>query len=270
MNGRDALLRQELVDLVDRQRPAPVRGPRTLVASIAAFAIAGAITGGTVAAVASSGNQQDDLELDLASARIMGLQLVGQHTPIVGEPIEQLRGGSGELDLGPIPVGANAIAFALHCVSVGDFSFSADSLLGATVQCPSESDTEPGHGTTGLFIDPDPDGDNVIDFTVEAGARYSVWAAWVTRPTLESSAAQSAALSDGIVDEAEYRAGLDRYIACMAEAGFTVDVLDTAGPVAQYVIGNDAVIDGADERCYVAEFRELDMQWQISQQEPPK
>jgi hypothetical protein len=265
MTGRDAVLREELVDLADRQRPARVNSPRTLIASIAAFAIAGAITGGTVAAVASSRDDQDGLELHLASARIVGLQLVGQHTPLVGDPVEQLRSGSGELDLGPRPDGANAIAFALHCVSVGDFSFSAHSVLGATLQCPDESDTEPGHGMTGLFIDPAPDGDNLIEFTVEDGARYTVWAAWVTRPApVEASAAQAAALADGIVDEAEYRAGLDRYIACMAEAGFTVDVLDTAEPIARYVIGNDAVLDGADERCYAAEFREIDIEWQIS------
>jgi hypothetical protein len=106
---------------------------------------------------------------------------------------------------------------------------------------------------------------NTIDFAAEESGVYSVWVAWVTRPeTPQASAEQAAALADGIVDEAEYRAGLARYVACMADAGFTVDVLDTDEPIARYVISHEAVQDGADERCYVSEFRDIDMLWQGS------
>jgi hypothetical protein len=33
-------------------------------------------------------------------------------------------------------------------------------------------------------------------------------------------------------------------------------------------IPSEAVDSGADMACYVAEFRELDMEWQIAHQEP--
>lgn len=261
MSERDAQLRQELVDLSERQRASARRGTRTLVASVAAFAIAGAITGGTVAAVASS----DDGENDLISVRIMGAQIVGEHSPLMGEPVEDVRSGDSDIALGPMPAGANAIAFAFHCTTVGTFEQAVNGLHMGTSYCLDESDTGPGHGMSGSFMTPDPTSDNTITISVDGSAGYSFWAAWVTRPVpQEPSAEQAAALADGVVDEQEYLAGLNRYIECMAEAGFTVDVLDTSGPIVEYRIGNDSVLDGADERCYAAEFRELDMAWQIS------
>ena len=265
MSARDALLREELVELATRQVPAGKRDASRLIASLAAFALAGAITGGTVAAVASSDAQDNSIDLQLISARIAGLQLVGEHTTLVGEPIEELITGNAELDLGSMPDGANSIAFALHCATVGTFSFALNGAPLGAISCNEEPDTEPGHGTASMFIAPNPDDVNTIDFTSEISGKYSVWVAWVTRPeTPAPSAEQVAALADGIVDEAEYRAGLDRYVACMAEAGFTIDVLDTNEPIARYVISDEAHQDGANERCYISEFRDVDMQWQIS------
>jgi hypothetical protein len=266
MSERDAQLRQELVDLADEQRAAPRRSTRTLVASVVAFAVAGAITGGTVAAVASS--DDSDSELDLISVRVMGLQLVGNHSPILGEPLEQLGHAHGEVELSAMPPGANAIAFALHCTEVGTYSFALNGAEVGSISCSDESDTKPGHGGMSMFLTPDPTSDNTITISVEGSGGYSVWAAWVARPTpQEPSAEQAAALADGVVDEQEYLAGLNRYIDCVAQAGFTIDVLDTGEPVARYVVPDAAVQDGADERCYAAEFRELDIEWQISQEQ---
>ena len=261
MSERDAQLRQEIVDLVDRQRASARRGNRTLVASVTAFAIAGAITGGTVAAVASG---DDDSKLDQVSARAMGLQLVGNHSPILGEPFEQIGHGDGELDLAAMPSGANAIAFALHCTSIGTYTFALNGVELGGISCSDESDTKAGHGGMSTFVTPDATADNTITISVNGSGGYAVWAAWVTRPVLHTSAEQAAALADGVVDEQEYLAGLNRYIECMAQAGFTIDVLDTGEPIVRYVIPGNAVFDGAEDRCYVAEFRELDMEWQIS------
>ena len=264
MNERDAQLREELVGLAGRQKAPTRRGTRTFLASVAAFAIAGAITGGTVAAVASSERGDDGVEL--VSVRVMGAQLIGQHTPLVGEPVEAIRTGESDIAMGPVPAGANSIAFALHCTTVGTVSFAINGVAMGANHCVDDSDTEPGYGMFGTFITPDPDADNTITISVDGSGGYSFWAAWVTRPgPFEPSAEQTDALADGIVDEAEYRAGLNRYIACMAEAGFTIDVLETGEPIVRYVVPGEAVTDGADERCYVSEFRDLDIAWQVSQ-----
>ncbi len=108
-----------------------------------------------------------------------------------------------------------------------------------------------------------------IAVAIEQGdARYAVWGAWVVKQEQpEQSAAQVEALADGVVTHDEFRAGFDRYAACLLAAGFEISATD----VGQQMIGaipSGAVDSGADLTCYVAEFQEVDMEWQIAHQEP--
>ncbi|WP_454048533.1 hypothetical protein [Cellulomonas sp. Marseille-Q8402] len=55
----------------------------------------------------------------------------------------------------------------------------------------------------------------------------------------------------------------ERYVACMDRAGFTVELLDDSGPVLEYRLPGAAVDSGDDERCYAAEFADMDTAWQL-------
>lgn len=81
------------------------------------------------------------------------------------------------------------------------------------------------------------------------------------------SRAQSAALSDGTVTEDEYESGYRRYVGCLKSAGF--EILDNGeiNKVHQFGVPAAAVSSGDDERCYVKEFKSIDIQWQISRED---
>jgi hypothetical protein len=81
------------------------------------------------------------------------------------------------------------------------------------------------------------------------------------------SADRAAALADGLVDRAEYRAGFERFRACMTESGYTVDVLDDSGTIIDARYLSEATDDGTDARCYDTEFREVDESWQVAHQD---
>ncbi len=86
-------------------------------------------------------------------------------------------------------------------------------------------------------------------------------------PEYSPSAAQAAAMADGLVDRAEYRAGFERFRACMAESGYTVDVLDDSGTIIDARCLSEATDDGTDARCYDTEFRDVDESWQVAHQD---
>lgn len=87
-------------------------------------------------------------------------------------------------------------------------------------------------------------------------------------PTVAQSKQQRAAVSDGVVTLDEYRAGFDRYQACLARAGFELvdphldehDLMDSGVPDA-------AVRSGVDEKCYRYNWEAVDTLWQIAHED---
>ncbi len=80
-------------------------------------------------------------------------------------------------------------------------------------------------------------------------------------PTV-GSAEYIAALEDNVVTEEEYTAGWRRFVACLADKGYTVMELGRPSTVYEAGIPDAAVKSGADEECYAREFYEIDMNWQ--------
>ena len=86
-------------------------------------------------------------------------------------------------------------------------------------------------------------------------------------PEQTLSAAQAAALDDNVVTEDEYTAGYRRFVACLAEKGYTV--LELGRPSTQYDYGvpDAAVQSGADDECYGSEYAQIDLTWQTNHPE---
>ena len=75
--------------------------------------------------------------------------------------------------------------------------------------------------------------------------------------------AQEQAVQDNRVTHAEYRAGFERYRACLSDGGYQmVSVVDT-GPLFDFGVPSEAVESGVDDSCYALHFKVVDMAWQL-------
>ncbi|WIE62246.1 hypothetical protein DEI97_003625 [Curtobacterium sp. MCLR17_032] len=86
-------------------------------------------------------------------------------------------------------------------------------------------------------------------------------------PAAKMSADQKAALSDKRVSYDEYLDGWNRYVACEADAGYTVTKTDETNQVIMGQVPDGAVRSGVDARCYDAEFAQIDTIWQVSRED---
>jgi hypothetical protein len=114
-----------------------------------------------------------------------------------------------------------------------------------------------GGGAHKVTIDTDPD------------MTHEVWTAWVKEPPLpDQSRQQQAELRDGVVTRQEYVAAFNRFLGCMAAGGHDVGGIEQRDQDVTFPMGipDAANNDGTYETCYVREYREVDGQWQSSQQ----
>lgn len=259
---RTAALRAELVAQAAASAPrAPaVTTGRVAVAAVLAFALAGATTGGAVAATGML-TPTSTVEFSMEELRVIsfpGAELLG--TPLVVT-------GSGEtvVRLDDRPERATALALRVQCLDPGRYDVLIDGLPDGWIQCDV--------GDDGAFSPTD--SRQLTDLTVEnpqsvtvrgqGGDRYVISVSWaVSAWAIEPSEAQAAALADGVVTREEYLAGLDRYVTCMEASGWSVAVVDRAAELVEYSI--EALSGDDDARCYTAEFYELDMAWQVSRE----
>ena len=265
---RDEALRRELVMAAT---PAPHKErmtPRTLVAGAAAIALASALTGGALSAVAlgAGGEQQAPAEItssDIAAVTARGLELVGTHAELFGTPFIVSGRGNVVVELGPVPEGASSVAFALKCVSEGMIGVAVNGgPQEAWVTC-EDHEGNGRYGGFGTFIDTVTDSANTI--TLESSANLVLWASWAKQAERPAqSQAQVDALADGVVTAEEYDAGFERFAGCMAAAGHSLSGINKGTTVYSYVMGEAAVSTGTDVQCYEAEFMEIDSSWQIA------
>lgn len=261
---RDEALRRMLVATADSAL-APARPRwRLAVASIAAFALAGALTGGALA-TATTAPANDDrfdalLEIDVPP-------ILDDDVLIMGTPMVVTGREPSVVDLGPAPPGANGIALAMYCLEFGSYRTELDGRFEMGMNCTPDSESDPVGGGGGGVTTFDRIAPRMLSVDLESG-RYLVWAAWVYQPADgEPSAAQLEALVDGLVSREEYVAAFDRYVACMAELGFEVYGGDRGQEVLSYAIPGNAGQSGAANRCYEAEFYQVDSAWQIAHED---
>jgi hypothetical protein len=262
---RLAALRSALVDTVDA---APARRPRLqprfVVAAIAAFALAGAGTGGGIAAVATAGDEPP--ETVTIHAEAFAKSILGTHAQTFGTPF--VVSGSGRLvvELGERPDGATSLLLITDCIDFGKVDYAIDGRWHGSTECTDDGSGDPPGGGGGGFTEIPGDGPH--ELSLDGSARYVVWAAWAAdQPLPQPSAAQQAELADGAVTEAEYHAAFERFSQCMSDAGYPVLGGEQVGYLIMYSTSNEAYTAGVDTQCYVAEFQEVDTAWQIAHED---
>lgn len=268
---RDAALRAELVSLVEAPTQSRVARPApTILAAVLAFGLAGAGTGAAVAATSSAGDDGERaIEVSIAEAALFNL---GTATDLFGTPVIVTGVGETIVDLGEKPEGATALALRVSCIDDGQIDIEiVDVPLGeATLGCnqgdaPSSQGEDAGQGGIFSQFAVEEEGPHTLSVRGPQSAQYALWVSWSAPPVApEPSETQQDALADGVVTRDEYLAGLDRYEACMEAAGWSVMVVDRDALIIDYRIDSGAVSDGSDERCYYAEFSEIEPLWQVS------
>lgn len=251
---RSAALRAELVAAVET---APRRRPgRVAVAAVAAFAIAGAVTGGVSVAAVS----QSDADVKVATA--IALSVARANSVLLAGPFHLAATGDGEVLVPAAPEGANGLAIAFACESAGTFDQSIDGDWIASSTCDQAS------GVGGWVERP-----NALQHTITIDAApdssYQLWVAWVQEPPMpEMSTQQAAEIADGIATREEYVAAFNRFLGCMSAGGYDLGAIPQEGvTVFDFGIPTLAVEDGTDERCYVSQYQQVDMLWQIQNQD---
>lgn len=227
---------------------------KRVIASIAAFALAGALTGGAVSAVATTNSVQSN---ETANARFQATEFVGTHGRLLGSPINYVGAGSAALDLGKAPRGATAVVVGFDCLDGADVEVSIDSVeLLSHGNCESAIVQElPVAGAKKHSM--------AIDAT--GAGRYAVYASWVDEAPLPGpSAAQQEVMADGKLTRTEYLAALNRFAGCLTAAGYPLSAVPDDYVYYPYAVTAEAVASGADARCYASEFKEVDPSWQIS------
>lgn len=241
--------------------PLPLRRPRTPVA-LAVFAVSGVLAGvATTAAVALTAESRASSNVTFLPPSTAQLAAtVPGDTQLFGDPfIIERAVGPRTLDVGVEPEGATELFVAFRCLGPGVEVIRIDGVQIGTSYCDASGG---GSGDGALVTGPGP---HIL--SVSGSGSYMVWASW-SAPAVPPapSAEQSAAMADGNVTEAEYRAGFDRYAQCMTDGGHPVDVIDTTQTVILYVNSGASVQSGVEGRCYAQEFALLDPAWQVANQ----
>jgi hypothetical protein len=248
---RDTAIRALLVDTVDR----PARRRRRSMAIIAtvAFLLGGGVTAGALSATAATrdaptsgeGTAQDMFSMFLHGGRTVGPVLTHAGT------------GSSTIDLGPRPADATGIAVYLQCEGSGAFVQT----LGGEARLAQHCAIGTGMG---FSSEKNPTG-TVVSTKADSTLAYSLWAQWIHVPAPSApSVAQDAATADGVITEAEYRAAIDRFSACMTGAGYPLTGVEYL-PDFTYGTATEAAENGTVDRCQDAELSQVMKLWQQQQ-----
>jgi DNA-directed RNA polymerase specialized sigma24 family protein len=274
---RDNDLRRMLVataDLTPLIRTRPSR--RVVVACVAAFALAGALTGGALAVSAAGKAPSTATEFDVQyAAQRMAAASDGT---LLGTPTSVAAGGQLQLPLIDRPSGANNLVIGFECQEAGKFTTRLDSKIVATETCYLPPTVSNGVGDDGVTQSPQlkpgdaqrltlptneasaillttTDHSTALTFGAPGDRQFTVWISWVRIPKLTPSAAEKAELADGVITRAEYLAAFDRLVGCMTASGHPLTDIDESGETVSFSFDSlgDPVIDADFNRCFETE-----------------
>jgi hypothetical protein len=253
-SDRAAQFRKALVATANLGPYVRRRPPLKLVIGLVlAFVVAGALTGGTLAA---AGTVDPAILTAQAGAAASGHQFVGMADgTLIGQPIIRTATGDQLVDVGTPPSRGATLVLGFECIDPGSFVWLVDGRSIATYPA-----CEPDGGT-GMTMVPVGSGGHTFAVKAEKSTRFVIWLSWMTVPKLSESAAEHQELADGVVTRDEYVAAFNRYEGCMAGLGHPNDRVP-AGIELEYQGGEAAANDGSYARCYDTEFEGVDLKWQ--------
>jgi hypothetical protein len=248
---RSAEFRRALVATADlapylRRRP-PLR---LVIAGLAAFVLAGALTGGAIATVNNPDPQTVAAQADAATgARSYVRDLDGT---LIGKPFARSASGTTTIDLGTRPTNATGVMEGFSCFAPARFAWTLDGKKVASVDC----SPNPGGGAS--YDDVKRAGSHTLTVHALHSGPFSIWISWVRIPTFGPSAAEKLALADKSVTREEEVAGFERYQGCMGALGHSVRTTTSAIVPTE----GDGSGDGSSNRCYLTQWEAVDLQWQ--------
>ena len=257
-SDRSAEFRRALVATADlapyvRRRP-PLK---VAIGALAAFVLAGALTGGSIAAATTLDPTVSDAQAQAATNATLAAGIQGG--TLLGKPFVRTASGTQQIQLGSAPRGATDLVEGFGCIDSGSFEVILDSKRLATYpNCGS------GSGETDITHVSASGGHSVV-IRAAMGRRFTAWLSWAKIPKLVASPAEKADLSDHVVSRDELIAAFSRYEGCMGALGHPMNrSLTTIVPPDSAT--NAAVMDGSDDRCFVTEYRDVDVKWQLELQ----
>jgi hypothetical protein len=258
-SDRTTQLRHALVVTAEAASFTPRRrvGPR-VVAAIAAFALAGGLTGGAVAIAAAQGaiDQQEVADSGMISRH----NTLDTHAVLIGSDYVVAGSGTTTINVGVMPDGATGLGVAVDCVDEGTYDLSID---GAWVWGGSCDGAQEALGSTGSIEKVGGDGTHV--FSVSGTGAYILWAGWAKEdPAPGPSAELQSAMADGVVTKEEYVAGFYRYASCVEDHGWQISYVDDGSTFIGYSLVGD--IDAVSEytQCYLPLFGDIDNAWTLA------
>jgi hypothetical protein len=244
---RDEAIRSLLVQTANDQARRPWR--RTALVAAIAFLLGGGVAFGALSATATTREQPlpENTAQDMFSVFLHGGRTIG--------PVMTYEGSdASSIDLGQRPADATGIADYIECRGSGTFIQTVGGQTDFEQQC------EPSSGI-GFSTDQDPT-DTVVSTRLKGSFSYKIWAQWIYVPgPAAPSAAQEAALADGVITESEYRAAVDRFAACMLGAGYPIRDVELS-PQLSWGNSSEANRNGVVDRCGDSEMNKVVQMWQ--------
>ena len=246
---RDARLRRLLVATVE-VAPAPRRRPtrRVLAAGLAAFVLAGGLTGGAVAAMARVGDGPSESVMRSAVEASAG-------------PFEKVLGPSyffdgsspSSLRIDRAPDGADRLRVSLDCGPGGRATLTLDGQMLESGDCGGVTMVKTSTASS-----------HTLSVTPDTGAGYVLFAVWVKSLAAPPSAQSKRDVEDGHITRPEYENAYSRYAGCMAGLGYPVEPLWVGAAVLSPNPTPEGLSSGASELCYNREFFDVDRVWQLA------
>lgn len=255
LSPRDEAIKRTLVAMAELP-PRRVPWWRGLLAIVGGFAIGGAVTGFLTAGAFAGWTPASSADDQRAGAMsIYALYQAESSTPL-GEPHYLTGTGRMSIDLGAKPTGAVGVAYGFWCLGAGHHSVTVDGAPHDAQQCPASED-QPRSGTATI------QGGGAHTLEVTGTGRYAVWVSWIHQPTTaKPSAAQQAAVTDGVITRDEYVQGFARLQGCMAQAGYPFGGVPDSEVIFGYSL-NSEELPTFDYVCYPREFQDIDSMWQV-------
>ncbi len=251
-SSRDQVLDSVLAEMVRAEsRPSRSRRLRwglSIGSFAAAGVLAGSLTAGALAIPASNAAQLQDQMVTFAAYQL-------NDGTLVGSPLFEQSSGPRTIAVPPRPADGDQIVVGLWCL--GSRSASVD-LGGSTVTSECH-----GHAAKVPEVVRSVDQDSPFPTVrVEGDSSYAIFISWYKQaPNASASAAQKAAVADGVVTRQEYLDGYARLVGCMGQAGFEMGSLPANEVVLHYAL-TEAQRPTFDHECYPREFEQIDVIWQ--------
>jgi hypothetical protein len=253
---RDLLVATATVNGHQRQP----RFRKTAIAAVAAFALAGALTGGAISGVAIASTtpppsaQEQKLIVEASSSNFDGTFL--------GAPIYLTGQGDKTVDLGTRPPKANAFVVSFWCLNSGKYVVAGNSLPSHSLECSSSKAAFPSISEPTSFGVPySKSTSRTWTVSTDSSHHWAVWISWTNLPSqTKESVQQKAEVADGTVTRQEYLDAYSRYQGCLAQAGYpSLEVLDSQ---TFFDTGSSGAGGPASDRCYTRELQDVDTLWQ--------